>query len=406
MNDSFPIELISRVFSYALVPPSQGFDLQYNHTRAILLTVCKYWSNVVLNNPQFWTKFYLDFKYRRRLVLSPLKAWLQRSANMPIDIFVDDLPRVYESFTKKERIYRRRILQILLQHISRWRKLALRASCLVSNLVRDAVDFSRAEQLVEVSLCCECLMTEIPTAITLALEEAPALRSVRFCRNVVTLKALLEQPSFTIFGRLSRLDLPESLFHSVMFDVMRRCVCAEHISIGVVYNLTEPDIRVSLEKLCILELTFGSDDHNALTRLDLPNLKVLFISRTEEGGDSITHVVSGFIDGNSGRSLQVLKLENFSMDALDGGIVQAESLRRIPIFQVQIRSTTTADEVPLTLSEGFWRWKEIDSRFKMCRRGGNADVWSIGWIDYKTYVECQQSLPDDVFDSFNFGLLN
>lgn len=407
INNSLPTELLTRVFSCVLVT-LQNFDLQYNKTRSTLLTVCKYWNDVIVNYPQFWSKFYLDLGSCRRLVLSPLKAWLQRSANIPIEIYIADLGDMGGPWTKKPRIYRRKILQLLLQHISRWKKLALRVRPIFGYMVHNDVDFSRAQRLEEVRLYFECGSMNFSLAISLALKEAPALRSVWFYPCSFTMSALLNGSGTALIERLTRLDITCELSAPEMLETMHRCTSASHIGVGTSYDVRDrPKIRVSSEKLYILELTFQFEDYDTLTSLDLPNLKVLFIKCTREGEDGLASAVSGFIDGSSGNSLQVLKLENFSMNAVDSRIGHAEGLRRIPIFelQVQIRSTTTTNEPPAVLPEGLGHWKDINSRFKICMRS-DINMWSVGWVDPKAYVQYQKSLPDDILNAISFGLLD
>ncbi len=318
-----------------------------------------------MDHPQFWSKFFFILPYRQT-ALPTLDAWLQRSANTPIDINVIDLAETVVGTPQKERLrlYRTKLLSMLLRHLPRWKKLDVESTGTLFRVLQD-IDFLLCQSLNEVRLCFEDCTPDIHRGVLHALERAPHLHSLNFAPNVSSHSSiLLDNPSFGFLKQLKRLSVTENLTASKALEIMRRCPSAEWICARAVRVNREPIAMVSSETLRILDLTFGSEDREALAYLHLPNLRVFFVLCIHKGGYEMMRAISRFIAGDSGRSLQVLRVANPNIESV-ADLVREQAIRNIPIMEVYVKIPLYEDYQFERIVFGcFEQWKKIDSMFK------------------------------------------
>lgn len=167
----------------------------------------------------------------------------------------------------------------------------------------------------------------------------------------------------------------------------------------------------SSEKLSILELTIlGHGAGAMLGYLHLPHLKVLSVRYFLPRGQEIARVASEFIGDRSRHALQVLILDNISLDALED-LVLAQGLSRIPIVEFRLLTPESHEieinECVTVLPERLKKWEvEVDSRLRICAIL-NSDylIFAVGWVDLRWYEQHQQSIPCDILDSVHIDRL-
>ncbi|KAJ7763662.1 hypothetical protein DFH07DRAFT_396972 [Mycena maculata] len=114
---SMPTELLSLVFSFALLVPCD--TLHADPPLWTLGQVCRRWRTILLSQPIFWAKVDLDFALRADETKFRLQTQLQRSGALPLDI--DLLCDDDKSFTAHEQ----RLTRILAASSRRWERVSL-----------------------------------------------------------------------------------------------------------------------------------------------------------------------------------------------------------------------------------------------------------------------------------------
>jgi hypothetical protein len=120
---AFPVELRVEVFlqfcgTYCPIGKSSKGPI-------LLLQVCRAWKALVLQTPQFWTSFALDFQplpsspQMSEFLISALKGWIDRSRNLPIS-FKLRCPDLDAATCTS-------LIQCILPSSTRWRDVALHA---------------------------------------------------------------------------------------------------------------------------------------------------------------------------------------------------------------------------------------------------------------------------------------
>lgn len=202
--------------------------------------------------------------------------------------------------------------------------------------------------------------------------------------------------------RLKKLITEEFLTIAETFEIVRQCPSAEWLGASVVPCDTNPTDMASSENLRILEFIFPSD-HRILEHLHLPNLQVLVVHCIFEGGFEIMHAISRFIR-DSGRSLQVLRVVSLGIKQADL-LFYERGVRKIPILEIHVGIPLDKyDEFEEIISEHLDRWKKMDSRFKKSLRPDNR-AWTVGWVESKVLRWDVNSLPADILDIIDVGLL-
>lgn len=356
--------------------------------------------------PQFWCKFFLHLP-ERQIPLPTLDAWLQRSANMTIeiDVFDDMEPIMNTPRYQSVQQYRTEMLSLLSHHLPRWKRLNVRLTNILTQMLLN-IDFSSAQSLDNIGLSFFGGRADINRGLLVALERVPNFHSFEFRPpSTSDLSVLLGDPGFEFLRRLKRLEIPFDLFVEEMLDIVRRCCEVQWIRTVVKWMTGDPLSMASSEKLRILDITFHEVDHRTLAHLHVPNLKVLFVRCKDGGGYEVTEAISEFIVGNRRPSLQILRVVDVRVGPVDE-LVCNGGLRRIPIVEihVEVPRYDTNDKFVSLLSESFDRWKECDNRFRK-RLGDDKRSWSVGWVEAKVFRQNQESLPVDILNEIDIGLL-
>ncbi len=398
--------LLAEIFACVLALTGKSPNPFYSIYRTSLCGVCKYWNDIILDHPQFWTQFYFFLPFQQ-IPLPTLEVWLQRSANMLIEIYISDVSLSLDAEQQEFlRQYRPKMLSVLLQHLPQWKTLDIEATFPLLSMIQN-IDFSSSPFLAEIGISFNSCPREIHQNVLLTLENVVNLHSLEYGPNITSPSILLQNPPFGFLKRLKRLDMTEQIPVSEMLEIVRRCPSAEWICTRVMTLNTEPLITTSSENLRILDLSFSWADYGTLTRLHLPNLKVLFVHYIYTAGFDTMREISKFISGDSGRSLQVVRVVNLGIGPADR-LFGEQSTRKIPIVEILVKipadDRDKYDEFEQVVSGYFERWKEMDNRFKKTLRHDGRS-WSVGWVESKVFKWDLDPLPASILDTIEIRLL-
>lgn len=331
--------VLIEVFLYLLAYPVERNSPLVNNIRTTVCTVCKHWHDIIVEYPKLWSTFRL-YPIHQQVSSSILNTWLQRSANLPISIYINSRRGCTRRgwWTTESQLYHQELMSLFSQHITRWKIFDVESTGTLLNMVED-LDFTSAHLLEEVSLD---IIHTIPQAMLcafFALKGAPNITSLKYASSTIVTLSFQKYPdALALFKRLGVVGIKDCISASRALDIIRICESAERIHIHATRGMDglEPTITASSEKLSILELTISTDEAgDMLGHLHLPHLKVLSVRCLNTGGFELARVISKLVGDRSRHTLQVLALDNISFDALED-LVVVQGLSRIPIVQFRL----------------------------------------------------------------------